>query len=366
MDLKTARDKAIAIRGEARDGGDPAGDQRRQAAAKKAEPIKTVDDLATSYFTQTEDGRYRATRRRKKAETIVVERRLWKSRLKAELGSINLDKLRRQDVKSLLQNIADEAPIQSNRALALVRGMLNFAVAIERIPINPIAGLKAVSEERPRERILSDVELKLLWNALARPVDLVRETAKGPVKLMVSDAVAIGLKLAIVLLQRRSEVAGMRKDELRLDEAVWVIGSARMKAGRTHLVPLPSSAVDLIREAIALQTDGKSPFVFPAPWRKLADKSIEGGALSHALSDIYAAIGIEGATLHDLRRTGAANMASERLKVAPVVISRVLGHTLDSGGGSMVTARHYAIYDYASEKRAALTAWEALLSKIVE
>lgn len=128
---------------------------------------------------------------------------------------------------------------------------------------------------------------------------------------------------------------------------------------------MPAHAVTLIREALALQTDDSSPFVFPAPWRKLAEKSIEGGALSHALSDIYAALQIESATLHDLRRTGAANMASERLKIAPVVISRVLGHTLDSGGGSMVTARHYAIYDYATEKREALAAWEALLMRIV-
>lgn len=241
LDLKTARDKAILIRGEAREGGDPAGEKRRKVQAQREEPIKTIDDLADTYFSQTESGHYRATRRRKKPETIVVERRLWKGRLKPTLGTINLDKLRRQDVRSLLQSIADEAPIQSNRALALIRSMLNYAVAIERIPHNPIAGLKAVSEERPRERVLSDAELRKLWNGLARPINLARETDAGPVSLMVSDAVAIGLKLSMLLLQRRSEIAGMRKDELRLEEAVWVIGSSRMKAGKTHLVPLAGS-----------------------------------------------------------------------------------------------------------------------------
>lgn len=366
LDLRKARERAIAVRGEARDGGDPAGDRRRKATEAKTETIKTVADLADAYFEQTEDGRYRATRRRKKPETIVVERRLWRGRLKPELGAIALDKLRRQDVRGLIQRIADEAPIQSNRALALIRGMLNFAVSIERIPINPIAGLKAVGEERPRERVLNDDELKRLWAGLSLPIDLVRPTDAGPVEVHVSDAVGIAIKLSLILLQRRTEIAGMRKDELRLDQAVWVIGQSRMKAGKTHLVPLPDLAVSLIREALALQGDNDaSDFVFPAPWRKLAERPIEGGAMSHALSDIYAAIGISGATLHDLRRTGAANMASERLKVQPIVISRVLGHTLDGGGGSIITARHYAIYDYAAEKRAALQGWERLLLNIV-
>lgn len=365
LDLKSARERAIAIRGEAREGGDPAGDLRRQTEATRAEPIRTVGDLAEDYFKQTEDGRYRATKRRKKPETIVAERRLWRRRVKPDMGLINLDKLRRQDVRGLLQRIADEAPIQSNRALALIRGMLNFAVSIERLPINPIAGLKAISEERPRERILSDAELETLWKALDCPGDLALRTEAGDARLQVGAAVAIAIKLSMLLLQRRSEIAGMRKDELRLAEAVWVIGQRRMKAGRTHLVPLGAQAVKLIEQAIALQDDDTSPFVFPAPWRKLSGRSIEGGAMSHALSDIYRACEIEGATLHDLRRTGAANMASERLKTAPVVISRVLGHTLDSGGASMVTARHYAIYDYASEKREAVQAWEDLLLKIV-
>jgi hypothetical protein len=67
----------------------------------------------------------------------------------------------------------------------------------------------------------------------------------------------------------------------------------------------------------------------------------------------------------DLRRTGATNMVSERLRFAPFIVSQVLGHSSDTGGAAAVTLAHYALYNYASEKRGALEAWEALLLEIV-
>lgn len=105
--------------------------------------------------------------------------------------------------------------------------------------------------------------------------------------------------------------------------------------------------------------------VFPSPKADLQGQPIDGGALSHALSDVYSAVGVKGATLHDIRRTGASIMVSERLSAPPVVVSRILNHSLDAGEAAAVTFRHYAIYDYAAEKRAALDAWAKLLRRIV-
>jgi hypothetical protein len=48
------------------------------------------------------------------------------------------------------------------------------------------------------------------------------------------------------------------------------------------------------------------------------------------------------------------------------MVSQVLGHTSDAGGGAAVTRQHYNVNDYAKEKRAALTAWEALVLEIAE
>lgn len=366
LTLVEARDRASEIRRIARDGGDPAAKKRAEAAEAKAQTIRTMQDLADNYFELTANGRYRATKRGKKPATIAAEKRLWEFRLKADLGKRQVEAVRRADVRGILESIADTAPIQSNRALALLRSMFNFAVTRERLSVNPIARLDPVGEEVARERILTDAEIKTLWLGLENTAGLFIEKDGERQPVHVSPAVSLALRLSILTLQRRGEVAGMRRDELRLDEATWLIGGDRMKNGRPHLVPLSPDAVQMIRDALALQDDDSSPFVFPSPWRKLDGKPIDGGALSHALSDIYAALGITGANLHDLRRTGASAMASERLKVAPVVISRVLAHTVDAAGGAAITARHYALYDYATEKRSALCAWANLLGVIVK
>lgn len=168
-------------------------------------------------------------------------------------------------------------------------------------------------------------------------------------------------------LQRRGEIAGMRKDEVDLEQATWLIpGGGRSKRDKSHLVPLSPLAVSLIREAIALQPrfadEPDSPFVFPSLRTPL--EALRAPSLTHAACELYPVLGLEDVTVHDLRRTGATMMASERLGVMPFVISQVLGHSSDTGGAAGVTMRSYNVYLYAAEKRAALNAWSSLLLRI--
>ncbi|MBT9470180.1 MAG: hypothetical protein V4514_05355 [Pseudomonadota bacterium] len=76
-------------------------------------------------------------------------------------------------------------------------------------------------------------------------------------------------------------------------------------------------------------------------------------------------IGITNATPHDLRRSGATAMTSERLEISPLIRSKVLGHAFDTGGGAAVTSLHYDANSHARAKRAALEAWQTLLGHIV-
>jgi hypothetical protein len=66
---------------------------------------------------------------------------------------------------------------------------------------------------------------------------------------------------------------------------------------------------------------------------------------------------------HDLRRTGATALTSERIGIQRFIVSRVLNHASDTGDAAAVTA----VYDrhaYLPEKRKALDAWAALLTEI--
>ena len=172
------------------------------------------------------------------------------------------------------------------------------------------------------------------------------------------------IQLLMILLQRKGEVAGMRVAELDLDRGVWLIPAERMKTRRAHTVPLSPKAVALIREALALNEgrDGiNNRFVFQS---RVSAKPIHGPSVNNALGNVLLALGIDGATVHDLRRTGSTRMTSEQLGITAHIRSQVLGH-VDSGGGSAISSTHYDANSYMSEKRRALEAWEAHLLKVV-
>ncbi|MDQ8028628.1 MAG: hypothetical protein REJ23_07855, partial [Brevundimonas sp.] len=63
--------------------------------------------------------------------------------------------------------------------------------------------------------------------------------------------------------------------------------------------------------------------------------------------------------------TGSTIMASERLRVTPFIVGRILNHTTERGGAAAVTVSTYALYDFMAEKRQALNAWDALLHQIL-
>jgi integrase len=139
-----------------------------------------------------------------------------------------------------------------------------------------------------------------------------------------------------------------------------------MKGGRPHTVPLPAQSVALIQEAIELSRKiGGDDATLVFPNARHAETAIDPMSLSRALARLSASAGVDGATLHDLRRTGATALTSERLGVSPFIRSKVLGHTTDAGGGAAVSMVHYDTNEYLGERRRALKAWEARLLEIV-
>jgi integrase len=101
------------------------------------------------------------------------------------------------------------------------------------------------------------------------------------------------------------------------------------------------------------------------PTARGAPKAIDAANLTRAFIAVAKQAGISNARLHDLRRTGATAMTSERIGVQRFIVSRVLNHASDKGDAAAVTA----VYDrnaYLPEKRRALEAWGALLGEIVE
>ncbi|MBK6867296.1 MAG: tyrosine-type recombinase/integrase [Burkholderiales bacterium] len=73
---------------------------------------------------------------------------------------------------------------------------------------------------------------------------------------------ARAIEFAILTAARSGEVRGAKWIEFNLDDAVWIIPKARMKAGREHRIPLSDAALALIKAQPRVK---ESDYVFPAP-----------------------------------------------------------------------------------------------------
>lgn len=374
IDLAEARVRAGAARKEANDGNDPAGAKKVKRAEAKAQTVKTFADLAEVYFTACEIGEWKPRGKKKRDSTLANERWLWNKHIKPKLGDLRVEEVSPNAVKAVLRAlVAAGNEVTSNRVRAQIRQMFNFAISEKRLTSNPIDGIQALGEEKPRDRVIRDEELQAVWSALSSPTSLRKppsDTSSEGERVYVSQGVATAIKLLSLLLTRRAEVAGMERDELVVENTTqpsWTIPGARTKNGQPHFVPLSETAADLIRDAMKHADDGHenpSRFVFPSPRNR--QKPITPAAISHALRDVRMALGLKRLSPHDLRRTAATNMASERLRISPFLIGRLLNHTSETGGAAMVTMTTYALHDYAPEKRQALAAWEELLLTITE
>ena len=127
--------------------------------------------------------------------------------------------------------------------------------------------------------------------------------------------------------------------------------SERTKNGLPHRVPLSSVALDVLAKAQNLG----GTFVFPSP---KGDGHIGRNVLHYALQRIMRNTGMTLCTVHDLRRTVATWLAAHR--VPESIVGRILNHL----SGHSITRRHYNLYGYDDEKRAALEMWGAFLMEI--
>ncbi|MBY0421557.1 MAG: site-specific integrase, partial [Parvularculaceae bacterium] len=326
-----------------------------KVGARAAE--RTANDLADVFFASM-DARQRTD------GTNLHESGVWRNHLAPRLGRRPLAQLTRAEVRACIREIAARSGERTaNYAHHVVRRIYNFGVGEELVEANP-AQFPMLFKFKSRERVFSEAEMRLLWNAL--------EEARGGARLGVSEPIAIALQLCLATLQRSGEVIGMHTDELDWTTQSWIIPTMRSKNRRAHHVPLSMLSRRLVRRALSLATaadlpdDPDAPLpeivatyrgpVFPAASGAAVDRHV----VTRAMSRVCAKLQIEDATAHDLRRTGASMMASERCGVRGEVIARILNHT---PLGSPVT-QIYNRYDYAAEKRAALEFWGKTIEKM--
>ena len=225
--------------------------------------------------------------------------------------------------------------------------MFNWAVERGRLPASPMAGMKPPTRERPRDRTLTDDELRWLWQACDAC-----EWPFGPL-----------VKLLLLTAQRRDEVANLEWAELDLGGRVWTMPRHKAKNDRAHEIQLSDAAIEVLNSipqvgtGIIFTTTGETS----VSGFSRAKRRLDAAMLAAKREELGAKCEpIPNWVLHDLRRTAATGMA--RLNFPPHVVDKVLNHVSGTIRG---VAAVYNRFEYLDERRAALEAWGRYVSNLV-
>ena len=83
-----------------------------------------------------------------------------------------IDDITRRDVLLLIEAIRDRpAPYYAHTIFAYARRIFNFAINLDRLEASPcdrVRPAKFIGAKQPRQRVLSDTEIRAFWRATER------------------------------------------------------------------------------------------------------------------------------------------------------------------------------------------------------
>jgi integrase len=330
--LADAHEKAEVARGLLRRGIDPrragitlASRVRPERSAADGPPGHSVDHLAREFMVR------HVQRQRRRPEYVE---RILNAEVLPRWGSRDARTIKPREVIELLDEIADRAPVMANRVAGILSQMFRFGIHRSIVESTPVQLLyRPGGKEKPRARVLSEVELKAFLQNLD---DACRFQRLPHV-----------LRVLLLTLQRRSELALAEWREFDFKAKTWTIPDAHAKTGSGHRVPLSNWAVEELQK-LKVMADG-SPYVLPNPDKTAPiDPKYITRSVARCLKR-FKKHGVADFTPHDLRRTGRTGLA--RLGVKVDIAERVLNHARERMEAT------YDVHDYIEEKREALEEW---------
>jgi integrase len=319
LTLAGARRQAEVRRHASEDGRDPHAE--KSAGVAEARGAATFDEAADLFM--NEYSKPRKASWKGDAHYLKHVRAKWKGR--------RADSITDDDAAELLDGIAAGSPVNANRTQSLLHKMFAWLKEPGRkvVKVNPLAGMPRRGKEVPKDRVLTDAELRTFWRGLDDP------------ELPAERPVALALRFILLTMARPGEAAGALRDELRGledgEDAEWHLPATRTKNRRAHIIPLSSSAKSIIFEAMP---EG-CPVVFRSVFEARA--SVARNSLSQALTEIRTHLKLAHFTPHDLRRTAAT--IARRAGAPRSDVKAMLNHAERDVTGV------YDLYEMLAEKR---------------
>lgn len=250
------------------------------------------------------------------------------------IGKIVAKELSRNDVHTLIQQIAVRAPAIASDVRREIKAAFEHAISAGRIPesiSNPTTGVKAPKRGKGR-RILSDNELATFMPWL--------------VTAPISDNVRTCLFLALYTGCRTGEIVKAAWKDIDLEKGTYHLKDTKTGVDRT--VQLSTQAIEILTK----RKENNSVFVFPSNRgnQHIQQKAIVV-ALCHERKGVLPkeTIKIDSWSAHDLRRSVRSGLS--RLRCPSNIAEAVLGHAKKGVEGT------YDLHQYEDECREWLQKW---------
>jgi integrase len=296
-------------------GGDPQRDKQERRGKDKFSLWSVIDQYLA------------AKESRVRRRTYYEARRYLIGYFKS-LHGMPIDRITRRDVAARLLVITREnGPVVAARARVALSAVFSWSVAMGLAEQNVVVGTPKPADAKPRDRVLSDLEL-------------------GSILRACNDGSEYGRVVWLLALTgcRRQEVGAMRWDELDLERGIWVIPASRTKNGRVHTLPLGPLALSVLESAPPIDGRGQ---VFGTR----AEQGFTNWALAKRELDTRLGGKVQPWRMHDLRRTLATRLCD--LGAAPHVVEQILNHHGHRAGVAGVYNRS----SYTNEVTQALQMW---------
>ena len=222
-----------------------------------------------------------------------------------------------------------------------------------KISNNPAEIIKSGEIEfeapKPRDRIVSDAELKELFNLLNKSKNQILATAT---------------KLLFMLGVRKNELLQATWNEFDFENSFWTLPAERTKNGKAIKIPLSQPVITLLK---TLQ-QSRSKFVFRS-FNKNNNSAINASTLNVYLNNLikHNSIIRGKITPHDTRRfvrTTLNKILDGNIVEKQFICERVLNHSLMLQGVNAKILNTYLIDDFFAERKSALNKLADYISKI--
>lgn len=238
--LAEARERALAYRKTAREGGDPLAERR-----KAQEIVPTFAEAVERVHSE-----------HKASWANAKHAQQWRNTLQQyacpQLGPRRVDQIGTPDVLRVLAPIWLAKPETARRVRQRIGTVLDWAKAAGyRSGENPIEG---VAKGLPRQGDRDEHHAALPYAQVPGFVAQLRAAEA-------SEGSRLAFEFLILTAARTGEVLGARWDEISLTDRLWTVPAARMKAKREHRVPLSERSLTILKRARELAAG--SSFVFP-------------------------------------------------------------------------------------------------------